>query len=72
MPCTAEDYRAQAAACRCQARNASPPRATQLRECAKTFLREARRLDLFEHSKQVGPANVTAASFRTYLRNRHT
>lgn len=68
MTPTADDLRARAADSLQRARSADPKRAAQLRTCAKNFTRRALRQHLFDHGKQVGPANVTQASFREYLR----
>jgi hypothetical protein len=68
MAATPRQLRDWADSCRVRARNASPARAQQLRDSARIFLHQARRLALFEHSKEIGPANVTPASFREYLR----
>ncbi|MFJ8815255.1 hypothetical protein [Amycolatopsis thermoflava] len=68
MATTAEALRARAADCLHRARAANPARAAQLRLCARNLTRRALRLHLFEHGKQIGPANVTQASFRDYLR----
>ncbi|WP_027929163.1 hypothetical protein [Amycolatopsis thermoflava] len=68
MVTTAESLRARAADCLHRARTANPARAEQLRACARNFSRRALALHLFEHGKQVGPANVTQATFRDYLR----
>jgi len=71
MPATPDELRALAADCLSRARAAGPNREQQLRRCAKNFTHKALSLDLFEHSKQVGRANVTPGSFREYLRARH-
>jgi hypothetical protein len=71
MTPTPQALRDSARRCRAQARNASPARATQLRESARIFLQQARQLALFEHSKEIGRNNVTTASFREYLRTQH-
>jgi hypothetical protein len=71
MTTTASDLRAWAADCLTRARAAGPARAQQLRKCARDFTRTALRLELFEHGKQVGRANVTQASFREHLRAQH-
>jgi hypothetical protein len=68
MTSTLRELRELAESCRVGARGASPARARQLRESARIFLRQARRLALFEHSKEIGRNNVTTASFREYLR----
>lgn len=69
METTATEFRELAADCRARARAATnPTRDRQLRECARTFMRQALRLELFEHSKQVGRSQVTQGSFRKHLR----
>ncbi|MGW4591958.1 hypothetical protein ACWEKJ_31960 [Amycolatopsis thermoflava] len=68
MATTSDDLRVRAADCLRRARTADPVRAAQLRTCARNFTRRARALQLFEHGKHIGPANVTQASFRDYLR----
>ena len=68
MAATAAQLRVLAADCRAGARTASPNRARQLRACARTFVRMALQAALFEHSKQVGRANVTQTSYRAHLR----
>ncbi|WP_329060504.1 hypothetical protein [Amycolatopsis sp. NBC_01480] len=68
MTSTPQELRERATSCRVRAQDASPARAQQLRECARIFLQQARRLALFEHSKEIGRMNVTTASFREYLR----
>lgn len=60
--------RLRAAACITQARASNTIRAAQLRATARTFTTQALRIDLAEHSRQVGHANVTQASFHAYLR----
>lgn len=70
MATTATEFRALAADCRSRARAAGPNRAQQLRECAREFARAALRLELFNHSKQIGRTRVTTASFREHLRAR--
>ncbi|WP_410659477.1 hypothetical protein [Amycolatopsis sp. lyj-112] len=61
-----------AASCRTKARAAGPVRAQELRDCARTFTQQALRLELFVHSKQIGQAHVTRASFRDHLRAQRT
>ncbi len=72
MGTSAEQLRTLAARCREQARTAHPTRAEQLRRCARTFLHQALRRDLFDHGKQVGPTHVTPDTFRDYLRQQRT
>jgi hypothetical protein len=62
------ELRRMAAQCREQAREASPNRARQLRRSAGALMQQARRLELFQHAKEVGRSNVTLASFREHLR----
>jgi hypothetical protein len=69
MTTIAHDLRARATDCLTRAMQAGPQRAAQLRGCAKQYRQRAIRIDLFEHGKQVGPHNVTVASFRRYLRD---
>lgn len=71
MDASSQDLRARAAQCRTRADDAGPHRAAQLRDCARTYRRQALEADLFEHGKQVGRANVTLASFREHLRARY-
>lgn len=70
MAKSATELRSLAANCAAQARQAGPRRAAQLRECAQSFRRQARRLELLDHSRNVGRANVTPASYREHLRAR--
>lgn len=72
MAKSATQLRALAADCTTRARHAGPRRAAQLRESAQTLLRQARRLDLLDHSKTVVRANVTPASYREHLRAQRT
>lgn len=68
MATSSQQLRALAAACIAQARDSNHSRAAQLRASARAFTRQALRLDLAEHSKHVGRANVTRGSFQAYLR----
>lgn len=69
MNTRAARLRTRAASCVDRARTAHPDRATELRDCAKLFTRQALRLELAAHANQVGTASVTLASFRAHLRD---
>lgn len=71
MPKTSQQLRALARDATSRARRAPAVEATRLRAYARALHRRALRAELFRHSKRIGRANVTSASFREHLRAQH-
>lgn len=71
MPKTSQQLRALARDATNRARQAPAAEASRLRAYARALHRRTLRAELFRHSKELGRANVTIASFREHLRAQH-
>lgn len=76
MPKTSQQLRALACDATNRARQAPAAEASRLRVYARALHRRALhrralRAELFRHSKELGRASVTIASFREHLRAQH-
>lgn len=69
MPLTPEQLDRLADTALTDARAATPERAARMRALARRARRRALLARLRQHAQQVGPANVTATTFRAHLRD---